>query len=125
MREFVPAALLAAAGLAAGQAHAACAYPHAPENVPDGSSATMEQMVAGQKEVKQYMADMEVYLKCLDDEAPPAPPADAQLGEEQKKEAARAEAMRAQKHNAAVSEMETVADHFNRQIKVFKEKQKK
>jgi hypothetical protein len=33
--------------------------------------------------------------------------------------------MRAQKHNAAVAEMESVAERFNVQLKSFKEKQKK
>lgn len=125
MRHFVSAALLGAAALVAGPAHAACTYPRAPDSMPDGSTASMEEMVAGQKQVKQYMADMDTYLKCLDEEAPKAPAADAQLTDEQKKEAARLESMRAQKHNAAVSEMESVAERFNVQLKAFKEKQKK
>lgn len=125
MRDLVPAALLAAAALAAGPAYAACTYPRAPVSLPDGGTATMEEMVAGQKQVKQYMSDMDVYLKCLDEEAPKPPAADAQLTDEQKKDLARADSMRAQKHNAAVSEMEAVADRFNQQLKAFKEKQKK
>lgn len=125
MRHIVSTALLAAAALVGGTAHAACTYPRAPDNMPNGGTATMEEMVAGQKQVKQYMADMDVYLKCLDDEAPPAPAADAQVTEDQKKELARQESIRAQKHNAAVAEMEAVADRFNQQLKAFKEKSKK
>ena len=124
MRHLVSAALLGAAALVAGPAYGACTYPRAPDSMPDGSTASMEEMVAGQKQVKQYMADMDTYLKCLDEEAPKAPAADAAT-EEQKKEAARLESMRAQKHNAAVSEMESVAERFNQQLKAFKEKQKK
>jgi hypothetical protein len=124
MRDLVPAALLAVAALAVGPAYAACTYPRAPVSLPNGSTATMEEMIEAQKQVKQYMADMDAYLKCIDDEAP-KPPADAQVTEDQKKELARAESMRAQKHNAAVSEMEAVADRFNQQLKAFKEKQKK
>lgn len=125
MRHFVSAALLGTAALLASPAYAACNYPRAPDSLPTGSSASMEEMVAGQKQVKQYMADMDTYLKCLDDEAPPAPAADAQVTDEQKKEAAKLESMRAQKHNAAVAEMEAVAERFNAQLKAFKEKQKK
>lgn len=123
MRHFVSAALLGAAALVAAPAYAACTYPRAPDSLPNGSQATMEEMVAGQKQVKQYMADMDTYLKCLDEEAP-KPAADTQATDEQKKEAARLESMRAQKHNAAVAEMEAVAERFNAQLKSFKEKQK-
>lgn len=124
MRHLVSAALLAAAAFAAGPAYAACTYPRAPASLPDGGTATMEEMVAGQKQVKQYVAEMDEYLKCLDAEAP-KPAADAQLTDDQKKEYARAESMRAQKHNAAVAEMEAVAERFNQQLRAFREKQKK
>jgi hypothetical protein len=33
------------AALAAGQAHAACTYPKAPEKIPDGGTSTLEQML--------------------------------------------------------------------------------
>ena len=42
------------AALAASQAHAACTYPKAPEKIPDGGSATLEEMLASQKEVKAF-----------------------------------------------------------------------
>lgn len=125
MRHLVPAALFAAAALAAGPAHAACTYPRAPASMPNGSTATMEEMVAGQKEVKQYMADMDTYLKCLDAETPKPPAAETELTEQQKQDLQRAESMRAQKHNAAVAEMESVAERFNQQLRAFREKQKK
>ena len=37
--------------LTAAPAYADCPYPAAPDKLPDGSSATLEEMVAGQKAV--------------------------------------------------------------------------
>ena len=46
---------------------AACPYPE-DVMVPDGATATSEDMVNGQTRIKQYMAEMEAYLDCLDQE---------------------------------------------------------
>ena len=64
---------LALAAGAAFPAYADCTYPRAPASMPNGNTASMEEMVEGQKQVKQYMADMDTYLKCLD-EGKSAPP---------------------------------------------------
>ena len=44
-------ALTATAALAAGAAYADCPYPAAPDKLPDGASATLQDMLAGQKAV--------------------------------------------------------------------------
>jgi hypothetical protein len=116
------AVLAALASLAAPAAYAACDYPKSLAQFPDGNSATLEEMVAANKSVKEYMAQMDTYLKCLDEESPP-PPAGTQLTEQQRKEVDARERMRAQKHNAAVSDMEAVAASFNVQLRAFKAKQ--
>ena len=51
---------------AAGSANAACIYPRAPDRLPDGSTATYEEMVAGQKAVQQFNEDINAYNACLD-----------------------------------------------------------
>jgi hypothetical protein len=117
----LPTVALAMA-LAAGAAHADCTYPRAPAALPDGNSATMEEMVAGQQNVKKYMGDMDVYLKCLDDEKATLP---ADATDAQKKEYDRLETIRVQKHNAAVGDMEGVASKFNDQLKAFRARQAK
>jgi uncharacterized protein YbjQ (UPF0145 family) len=115
-------ATVAALGLAAAApASAGCVYPRAPDNLPDGATATTEQMVEGQKAVKQYMGEMDAYLNCLDLESD-SQKASPDLKPEQKAEI---EAMQAKKHNAAVDEMEQVAERFNAQIRAWKAKQKK
>ena len=116
----VRASLLALAALvAAPSSYAACTYPHAPGQLPDGATATQEEMVASQKEVKQFMSDMDVYLKCVDDENPTKP---GKLTDEQKKEQDAREKVRMQKHNAAVSEEEALRDRWHDILVVFKEK---
>jgi hypothetical protein len=118
------ASLLALVALAAApSSFAACTYPHAPGQFPDGATATMDEMVAAQKLVKQFMADMELYLKCVDDENPPLPTAN--MSEAQKKEQDARERVRVQKHNAAVADEDGVADRFNTQLHIFKDKQAK
>ena len=118
------ASLLALAALAvAPSSFAACTYPHAPGQFPDGATATRDEMIAAQGQVKQFMADMNAYLKCVDDENPPLPTAN--MTDAQKKEQDARERVRVQKHNAAVSDQEAVADRFNTQLHIFNEKQTK
>jgi hypothetical protein len=104
--------------------YAACNYPKAPGQIPDGKTATKDEMLAAQAAVKQFMGDMDVYLKCIDEENPP-PAAGTQLSDDQKKAQAAQERVRVQKHNAAVSDLESVADRFNAQRKIWVEAQKK
>jgi hypothetical protein len=121
----VCASLVALGALAAAPASfAACTYPQTPGQFPDGTTATLEEMVAAQKGVKQFMADMDVYLKCVDEENPPAP-AGTPLTEDQKKQQDAREKVRVQKHNAAVADEESVAERFNVQLHAFKDKQTK
>jgi nucleoside phosphorylase len=121
----IPASLLAlAAFLAAPAAFAVCEYPHSPAQFPDGNTAKLEEMVTAQQSVKQYMATMDTYLKCIDEENPPAP-AGTTLTDEQKKAQDSRERVRAQKHNAAVADMESVAERFNVQLRIFRAKSAK
>lgn len=93
----------------ASVAAAVCPYPQEVE-VPDGATAATEEMVAGQARVKQYMAEMETYLVCLDNE-------EVDLGREPTDGELQ---MRNQRHNAAVDAMETMAAAFNEQIRTYK-----
>lgn len=116
------------AALAGGNAYAACTYPTAPDALPDGNTATLEQMVAAQKLVKQFDQEIGAYTACLKLENDTAlaqidqSQDDAKKKEEQKKEIER---VQVQKHNAAVEADEALAARFNEQLKVFKAKGKK
>ena|SRR3984957_2937747 len=110
---------LAAIALCAAPVHAACTYPTAPAKLPDGATATMAEMVAAQKAVKQFDEQINAYTACIKLEE------DAQLkGDKLTAEQKKAiEAQQAQKNNAAVDEDQAIADRFNEQIRIFKAKQ--
>lgn len=99
----------AVAAIITSPAYAECSSPPAVA-VPNGATAASEEMVEAQTYVKQYMAEMELYLDCLDQEeaALSEPPTDEQ------------KLQHTQLHNQAVDSMENVATKFNEQVRVFK-----
>jgi hypothetical protein len=100
---------LAAIAASSGFAAAACENPPMVK-IPEGKTATMDQLLAAQGEVKTYMKAMEDFLACVDAEA-------AAKGEEAPAEY---KTLMANRHNAAVTEMEAVAASFNEQVKAYK-----
>ena len=116
-------ATLLAGLLAAVAANADCSYPKAPSGLPDGATATQEEMVGGMKTIKEYNAKVTEYLSCLDTEMNTrieAAGADAPADQiEQIK------AIHTKRHNAAVEELEANAARFNEQVKVYKAREKK
>jgi hypothetical protein len=113
-------ALLAIAltGALSGAAYADCPYPAAPTNLPDGRTATMEDMLAGQKAVKEYQKQIDTYVACIDKELDDKIAAGGDSLKPQQK--TDLQKMEAQKHNAAVDQEQSVADRFNEQVKAFK-----
>lgn len=115
--------LAAAVALSSGPVYAACTYPKAPESLPDGATATLEQMVAAQKAVKQFDQEITAYTSCIKLEHDATMSKEGEkLTEEQKAEMSR---VQVQKHNAAVEEDEALAARFNEQVKAFKAKNDK
>jgi hypothetical protein len=101
-----------------GAAYADCTYPPAPTKLPDGASATLEEMVAGQKAVKEYDTAIKAYVDCIDKELEEKiSKGGDKLKPEQKTDMQKVEA---QKHNAAIDQLQSVADRFNEQVKVYK-----
>lgn len=94
----------------------ACDYPEHVD-IPNGKTATKDEMIAGQRSVKEFMADMEEYITCIDEEdktaragiEDPDPIVEAQRDE-----------MLVKKHNAAVEDMEKVAAEFNEEVRTYK-----
>ena len=114
---------LALAMLMAAAANAECAYPKEPSSLPDGASATQDQMVAGMKAVKEYNGQVTTYLDCLEKETnerveAAGPDAPAEQIEQIK-------AIHTKRHNAAVEALEQTAARFNEQVKTFKAREKK
>ena len=109
--------ILLAASLSS-TAWAACTYPAAPGKLPDGGTASRDDMLAGKKLVEKYNADMNTYLGCIKAEYDESTKA-ASLTEEQKQQLA---ARYTQKNDAAVDELQGVAARFNEQLRVYKAK---
>jgi len=120
MKAFLAMGFIAA--LAMSPLHADCTYPPPPDKLPDGASATLEEMLAGQKTVNAYQKAVNEYISCIDKELDDKiSKAGDKLKPEQKVDMQKIEA---QKHNAAVDQMQSVADRFNEQVKVYKTRTK-
>ena len=73
----------------------ACDRPSAPDTIPDGKTAAMDEMMAAKKAVDAFKSAMEEYLTCEKSSA---------------------------KIDAAQAELVKVADKFNAQVRAFKSK---
>ncbi len=110
-----------AACLAAAVAQATCIYPRGPERLPDGNSASFDEMLEAQKAVKQFNDDVNAYNACLDLELK----AFAESGQFNEMRLEELKVMQAKKHNAAVDEVQALADRFNEQLRVYNARTKK
>ena len=110
-------AVLGLAGLAV-TAQAECVYPDQGFEMPNGTTATKDEMIDTQKAVKAYIADMEAYLTCIKEEHAAKV---AETGEDDPEAVARQEAMFTKRHDAAVDQMHLVGARFNEQVRAYKE----
>lgn len=99
---------------------AECNAPAQPE-LPDGASASMEEMLGGQKSVKAFQEANTTYRKCVEADIAAAKTA----GESAETDAARAAAAKThsaaiERFNAAVAAEEAVAGEFNTQVREYK-----
>lgn len=95
-----------------------CDYPQR-VNVPNGVTATKDDMIAGQKGVKSYMASMEEYLACIEGDEAQAVLGMGDVDEDTKRQR---EEMFNKKYNAAIEEMNLVAEEFNIQVRAYKDR---
>lgn len=96
-------------GIALAPLHAhACSPPHAPIKFPNGTTATQEEMVASMHTLQRYRVDVENFVKCLEFEA-----GQNRMPREQQ----------AIQHNTALETLRIVAERFNEQVRIFKERQ--
>lgn len=99
----------------------ACDYPERVKNVPDGNTATREEMIAGKKAVQSYIAKMEEYLSCIEAEEAQAVIAMGAVDDETKRQR---KSTFDKKYNAAVEDMNLVAERFNIQLRAFNAKRR-
>ena len=91
---------------------AKCDYPKMNFVIPNGATATMENMVAGQTNFKSYNADMEAYLACLDSELSKV---SKDLDNYQE-----VQDLSDSKYNAAVDELTKAANQWNDAVRSYK-----
>jgi hypothetical protein len=122
-------ALLAITALAAlaGPVYADCSYPPPPTKIPDGNTATKQEMLEAKAAVTQYNKDINAYVACIKLEHEAAMTnVKSKAGDkptpEQKADMERMEQMEIQKNNAAVDQLQAIADRFNEQVRIFKAK---
>lgn len=111
---------LALAGLVLGgsaSVAAECTAPTTP-SMPDGASASMEQMLEGQAAVKAYQAGNTEYRACLDPLIAEAEV--AARGETPDESAVEALKTLNEQYNASVSSEEELASQFNTALKAYK-----
>lgn len=96
----------------------ACDYPER-ISIPNGTTATKEDMLEGQKNVKKFVATMETYLECIIEEEKMTRAGIEELKPEDEQQR---EDMLNKKYNAGVDEMERVAAQFNVEVQAYKAK---
>jgi hypothetical protein len=122
MKAFLATAA-ACAALTVGPAYADCSYPTPPAKIPDGNTASMEEMVTAQKAIKEYDKAINAYMACIKLEFDAAVANGGEkLTPQQKADMGRVEV---QKHNAAYDQLQSIATRFNEQVRAFKAKNDK
>ena len=108
----ISAALLATAPLAL-----ACDYPAPPKSLPDGATASKDDMLGGVKMISEYQASMTQYLECIEaDEVVAA----LSLADDDEDGKSQSKEMFDKKYNAAVDEQTKTVEQFNAEIRAYK-----
>ena len=108
---------LAGLAFAAGAAYADDCVPPETPVVPDGGTASMEEMVTAQGEVRAFQADNLEYRECLDPKIA-AMKADAAAEDASKEDVAKLQKLN-KAYNDSVAREKELAEQFNSQIPKF------
>ena len=103
--------------LTMAQSGLACDYPER-VNVPNGTTASIDEMRAGMKDVETFKAAMQAYLTCIVEEEKAARAAIDDLAPEIEQQR---EEMLTKKYNAAVEDEERLVAAINAEIRAYKE----
>jgi len=120
----VPPAIVTTQPVASGTPHPAarpsastCTEPVGTPFIPDGRTAALREMIAAHKKIRETNDLYTAYIACIDEQLNETLRLNDTLTPDQKTKMQRAEAL---KHNAAVDQMQSIADRFNQQVQVFK-----
>ena len=106
------ALLLGASSLVFGE----CSRPAEP-NIPNGATASLDEMKAGQKSVQAYVASTEAYLECRKAEEEKE-----DISQHDEENQLKIMAERTDRHNAVVDDMQALAERFNMEVREYKAK---
>ncbi len=110
MKTLAPSVLGSLALLAFSfSAQADCAFPKAPASIPDGKTASEDEMKSAMMAFKAYNDEVTAFSACLDAETK------AKSGQSMQ-----FKTMQSKKINAAVDELQAKAKLFNEQVRAFK-----
>ena len=113
MNTFASSQIVALALLALSfTAQAECPFPKAPASIPDGKTASEQDMVAAMASFKAYNEEVNTFGACLEGETKAKAAGSGQLMQ--------LKTMQTKKLNAAVDELQTKAKQFNEQVRIFK-----
>lgn len=96
----------------------ACDYPERPA-IPDGSTASKDELIAAKNSVQDYMAKVDEYLNCIESAEKAAVEAMDNPSEEERQ---RRESMLNMKFDAANEEKALLGEQFNQEIRAYNEK---
>ena len=96
----------------------ACDYPERP-NIPDGSNATKDEMLTASAAVKEYLADVDTYLTCIEDAEKDAI---AEMEDPSPEEIQKRADMLDKRFAAANEEKALVGEMFNQQVRAYNAK---
>jgi len=93
----------------------ACDYPARPA-LPDGSTASKDELLAAKAGVQSFMNEVDKYLQCIESEEKAAI---AELDNPSAEELQRRDDMLNKKFDAANEEKALIGEQFNQQIRAF------
>ena len=118
MKALLPALLVAA--MAATAARAECTAPNNDVKIPDGNTATMDDMLAAKRAIQENNAQVETYTQCLKTEQDAKIAAGgSDMKDEQKTKIATEYTNR---QNVEVEKLQKLADRFNLEVRNYKAK---
>lgn len=93
----------------------ACDYPERP-SIPDGSTASKEELLAAKEAVGAFLADVDSYLTCIENAEKEAV---AALDNPNPEDLKRRDEMLSSKFDAANEEKALVGEQFNQQVRAY------
>jgi hypothetical protein len=96
----------------------ACDYPERP-SMPDGNTASKDELLAAKNDVQEFIAKVDQYLTCIESAEKEAA---AALDNPSEEELKRRDDMLNMKFNAANEEKVLIGEQFNQQIRAYNQK---